>query len=73
MIGISLNCIGFGKDNKKGWIRELIDSNSPTFIGTQETKFEACDDLCVRSVWPCSYVDYIHSSSVGASGGILTI
>ncbi|GJW03842.1 RNA-directed DNA polymerase, eukaryota [Tanacetum coccineum] len=73
MIGISLNCNGLGKDSKKGWIKELIDRNSPAFIGIQETKLKDCDVFCVRSFWPRPYVDFIHSDSVGASGGILTV
>ncbi|GJS39763.1 putative RNA-directed DNA polymerase, eukaryota [Tanacetum coccineum] len=73
MISISLNSNGLGGDNKKSWINELVDRNSPSFFGVQETKLESVDQSLIRSLWPRSYAQFAFSGSVGASGGILTM
>ncbi|GKD15769.1 RNA-directed DNA polymerase, eukaryota [Tanacetum coccineum] len=73
MIGISLNSNGLGGDVKKSWIRELIDRNSPSFLGVQETKLESVDQFLIWSLWSRNYAQYAFSASVGASGGILTM
>ncbi|GJT18906.1 RNA-directed DNA polymerase, eukaryota [Tanacetum coccineum] len=73
MIGISINTNGIVGDNKKGWIRELVDRNSPLFVGIQESKLLSCDKNVIRSLWPRNYINFAVSNSVGASGGIITI
>ncbi|GKC71500.1 RNA-directed DNA polymerase, eukaryota, partial [Tanacetum coccineum] len=73
MNGISLNSNGLGGDNKKGWIRNLIDDLCPVFFGVQETKLEAIDHFLARSLLPRNYMEFAFCGSVGASGGILTM
>ncbi|GJU71072.1 RNA-directed DNA polymerase, eukaryota [Tanacetum coccineum] len=73
MKGISLNCNGLGCANKKSWINGLIKFESPIFFKVQETKLGLVDEYIIRSLWPRSYVDYAFSSSLGVSGGILTV
>ncbi|GKF53779.1 RNA-directed DNA polymerase, eukaryota, partial [Tanacetum coccineum] len=73
MIGISINTNGIVGDNKKGWIRELVDRNSPLFVGIQESKLLSCDKNVIRSLWPRNYINFAVSNSVEASGGIITI
>ncbi|GJT68148.1 RNA-directed DNA polymerase, eukaryota, reverse transcriptase zinc-binding domain protein [Tanacetum coccineum] len=73
MIGISLNSNGISGDNKKGWVRELVDRYSSLFLGIQESKLVSCDSYVVHSLWPHNYVEFAVSDSVGASGGILTM
>ncbi|GKB28200.1 putative RNA-directed DNA polymerase [Tanacetum coccineum] len=68
-----LNVNGLRGVKKKDWIKELIDVNSPMFIGIQESKLVNFDQSCIRSIWPHNYVAFASSDSVGASGGILTI
>ncbi|GKA82834.1 RNA-directed DNA polymerase, eukaryota [Tanacetum coccineum] len=68
-----LNVNGLRGVKKKDWIKELIDVNSPMFIGIQESKLVNFDQSCIRSIWPHSYVTFASSDSVGASGGILTM
>ncbi|GKA99799.1 RNA-directed DNA polymerase, eukaryota, partial [Tanacetum coccineum] len=56
---------------KKDWVRELCIKNKVNFVGLQETKMESIDLLSVRSCWGNLTFDYVHSDSVGNSGGIL--
>ncbi|GKD03685.1 RNA-directed DNA polymerase, eukaryota [Tanacetum coccineum] len=72
-IGISVNCNGLGAENKRSWIRNLIEKDSPMFLGVQETKIESFDPSFIRSLWPHSDVEFHFSSAIGASGGILTM
>ncbi|GJS76896.1 RNA-directed DNA polymerase, eukaryota [Tanacetum coccineum] len=73
MIGISLNSNGLGGDNKKEWIRNLIDECCPMFFGVQETKLERIDHCLAHSLWPRNFMEFAFCGSVGASGGILTL
>ncbi|GJW42345.1 RNA-directed DNA polymerase, eukaryota [Tanacetum coccineum] len=73
MIGISLNSNGLGGDNKKGWIKNLIDDYSPMFFGVQETKLEMIDHFLARFLWPPNFMEFAFYCSVGALGGILTL
>nr|GEY36590.1 cytochrome P450 [Tanacetum cinerariifolium] len=38
-----------------------------------ESKLEEVDQFLIRAIWPRSHVDWAYSSSIGASGGIITI
>ncbi|GKF60457.1 RNA-directed DNA polymerase, eukaryota [Tanacetum coccineum] len=73
MKGISLNINGLGLDCKRNWVRDLVVSECSLFFGIQETKLDSVDPLIVRSLWSRQNVDFIYSSSVGASGGLLTM
>ncbi|GKE08008.1 RNA-directed DNA polymerase, eukaryota, reverse transcriptase zinc-binding domain protein, partial [Tanacetum coccineum] len=39
----------------------------------RESKLEDVDHFLIRSLWPRSHVDWAFSSSIGASGGIITM
>ncbi|GJW76517.1 RNA-directed DNA polymerase, eukaryota [Tanacetum coccineum] len=58
---------------KKDWVKELCVKNKVNFVGLQETKMGSIDLSSVRSCWGNSNFDYVHSDSVGNSGGILCI
>ncbi|GJV31491.1 RNA-directed DNA polymerase, eukaryota [Tanacetum coccineum] len=70
---MSLNVQGLAQKAKKDWVKELCDKNKVNFIGLQETKMWSIDLSNVRSCWGNSNFDYVHSDSVGNSGGILCI
>ncbi|GJT15322.1 RNA-directed DNA polymerase, eukaryota [Tanacetum coccineum] len=58
---------------KRNWIRNLIASDCPLFLGLQETKVDYVDHLLVHSLGPRHNIDFVFSSSIGASGGLLTM
>ncbi|GJT39675.1 RNA-directed DNA polymerase, eukaryota, reverse transcriptase zinc-binding domain protein [Tanacetum coccineum] len=58
---------------KKDWVKELCNKNKVSFVGLQETKMESIDLLSVRLCWGNVNFDYVHSDSIGNSGGILCI
>ncbi|GJZ90395.1 RNA-directed DNA polymerase, eukaryota, partial [Tanacetum coccineum] len=59
--------------DKKDWVKELCNKNKVSFVGLQETKMESIDLLSVRLCWGNVNFDYVHSDSIGNSGGILCI
>ncbi|GJU99720.1 RNA-directed DNA polymerase, eukaryota [Tanacetum coccineum] len=71
--GSSLNCNGLGADNKKSWIRSLVECENPLFFGIHETKLDSINQFCICSLWPRNYVDFAYCNLTGASGGINTI
>nr|GFB61789.1 nucleotide-binding alpha-beta plait domain-containing protein [Tanacetum cinerariifolium] len=62
---------GLVQKAKKDWVKELCIKNKVNFVGLQETKMESIDLLSVSSCWGNLMFDYVHSDSVGNSGGIL--
>ncbi|GJW07863.1 RNA-directed DNA polymerase, eukaryota, reverse transcriptase zinc-binding domain protein [Tanacetum coccineum] len=58
---------------KKDSVKELCDKNKVNFLALQETKMETMDLLCVKQCWGNVTFDYVHSDSVGNSGGILCV
>ncbi|GJV71284.1 RNA-directed DNA polymerase, eukaryota [Tanacetum coccineum] len=70
---MSLNVQGLAQKAKKDWVKELCVKNKVNFVGLQETKMGSIDLSSVRSCWGNSNFDYVHSDSVGNSGGILCI
>ena len=70
---MSLNVQGLAEKAKKDWVKELCVKNKVNFVGLQETKMGSIDLSSVRSCWGNSNFDYVHSDSVGNSGGILCI
>lgn len=69
----SLNCNVLGPDNKKSWIRGLVENDCPIFFGVQETKLDSINPSFIRSLWPRSFVEFACSDSSSSSGGILTM
>nr|GFB17648.1 RNA-directed DNA polymerase, eukaryota [Tanacetum cinerariifolium] len=68
---LSLNIQGLFQKAKKDWVKELSVNNKVNFLAIQETKTENMELRCVRSCWGNYAFDYIHSNSVGNSGGIM--
>ena len=68
---LSLNVQGLAQRAKKNWVRELCISNKINVLALQETKMESMDLFCVKSCWGNYAFDFVHSDSVGNSGGIL--
>ncbi|GJW59292.1 RNA-directed DNA polymerase, eukaryota [Tanacetum coccineum] len=58
---------------KKDWVKELCVRNKVNFLALQETKIENMDLICVKMCWGNLAFDYVHSDSVGNSGGILYV
>ncbi|GKB92857.1 putative RNA-directed DNA polymerase [Tanacetum coccineum] len=60
-LGICLNCNGLGADNKRSWVKDLIDSESPTFLVPKrpkwtlifsiDSKFASKNFLCIVGTW----------------------
>ncbi|GKB03643.1 RNA-directed DNA polymerase, eukaryota [Tanacetum coccineum] len=65
--------MGLAQKAKKDWVKELCNKNKVSFVGLQETKMESIDLLSVRLCWGNVNFDYVHSDSIGNSGGILCI
>nr|GFA17693.1 RNA-directed DNA polymerase, eukaryota [Tanacetum cinerariifolium] len=79
--GLNLNIKGEGSDSvfhgtsrsqrHLVLVRELYVKNKVNFLALQEIKMENIDLVCVRSVWGNVNIEFVHSESVGYSGGIL--
>ncbi|GKA77636.1 nucleotide-binding alpha-beta plait domain-containing protein [Tanacetum coccineum] len=64
---------GLAQKAKKDWVKELCVRNKVNFLALQETKMENMDLICVKTCWGNLAFDYVHSDSVGNSGGILCV
>ncbi|GKB87256.1 hypothetical protein Tco_0959528 [Tanacetum coccineum] len=60
-------------DNKQSWVKDIIGCDELVFFGIQESKLEVVYHFLIRSTWPYSHIDWACSSSIGASGGIITM
>ncbi|GJU36876.1 RNA-directed DNA polymerase, eukaryota, reverse transcriptase zinc-binding domain protein [Tanacetum coccineum] len=58
---------------KKDWVKELCVRNKVNFMALQETKMENIELFSVKMCWGNFAFDYVHSDSVGNSGGILCV
>ncbi|GJS39529.1 RNA-directed DNA polymerase, eukaryota [Tanacetum coccineum] len=58
---------------KKDWVKELCVKNKVNFMALQETKMENMELFSVKMCWGNFAFDYVHSDSVGNSGGILCV
>ncbi|GJW87446.1 hypothetical protein Tco_0162786 [Tanacetum coccineum] len=65
--------IRLGLDCKKNWVRDLISSERPMFLGIQEMKVESIDHFLVNSLWSRPNVGFIYGGPAGAFGGLLTM
>ena len=68
---ISWNVRGLNEVDKRLQIRNLLRSWKADIVCLQETKLEWISRGTVRSIWSCSYVDWLYLGSDGAFGGIL--
>ncbi|GJZ69585.1 RNA-directed DNA polymerase, eukaryota [Tanacetum coccineum] len=58
---------------KNDWVKELCGSNKVNFLTLQETKMESIELFDIKRCWGNFAFDYVHSDSVGNSGGILCV
>nr|GEX47737.1 RNA-directed DNA polymerase, eukaryota, reverse transcriptase zinc-binding domain protein [Tanacetum cinerariifolium] len=68
---MSLNIQALGQKAKKDWIRELCVKHRVNILALQETKMENMEVFTVKSCWGNFAFEFVHSDSVGNSGGIL--
>nr|GEX73602.1 RNA-directed DNA polymerase, eukaryota, reverse transcriptase zinc-binding domain protein [Tanacetum cinerariifolium] len=57
----------------QGVEEEICVRNKINFLALQETKMENMDIVCVKNYWGNLGFEYVHSDSVGNSGGILCV
>ncbi|GJZ34484.1 RNA-directed DNA polymerase, eukaryota [Tanacetum coccineum] len=70
---LSLNIQGLAQKAKKDWVKEICIKHKVNFLALQETKMETMDVFNVKMCWGNLGFDYVHSDSVGNSGGILCV
>jgi exonuclease III len=70
---ISYNARGLGGGEKRVEIRRLVQEKSPYMVCIQETKLSTVDDFLIKSIWGDDSGGYSYQSSVGASGGLVTM
>ncbi|GJT61459.1 RNA-directed DNA polymerase, eukaryota, reverse transcriptase zinc-binding domain protein [Tanacetum coccineum] len=64
---------GLAQKAKKDWVKELCVKNKVNFMALQETKMENMELFSVKMCWGNFAFDYVHSDSVGNSGGSILI
>ncbi|GAU18974.1 hypothetical protein TSUD_178910 [Trifolium subterraneum] len=64
---------GLGGMEKRQKIRKLVVNQIPSLLCIQETKLQSCDTGVCSSIWGNSPHAFSYCSSVGASGGLLTL
>ncbi|GJV85462.1 RNA-directed DNA polymerase, eukaryota, reverse transcriptase zinc-binding domain protein [Tanacetum coccineum] len=67
------NMEGLTQKAKKDWVKELCVSNKVNFLSLQETKIETIQLFDIKRCWGNFAFNYVHSASVGNSGGILCV
>lgn len=70
---ISFNARGLGGGEKRVKIRRLVQEKNPFVVCIQETKLRMVDDFLIKSIWGDDSGGYSYQSSVGASGGLITM
>nr|GEZ64918.1 RNA-directed DNA polymerase, eukaryota, reverse transcriptase zinc-binding domain protein [Tanacetum cinerariifolium] len=74
-VGVTMgyNMDGLAQKAKKDWVRKLAMKHKVNFLSIQETKMEEFDVGSVRNCWGNHTYEFLHSNSVGNSGGILCV
>nr|ABN08665.1 reverse transcriptase - beet retrotransposon, putative [Medicago truncatula] len=70
---LSVNIRGLGAPEKRREIHRLVAERKLTVLCLQETKLEVVDEFLCRSIWGPTPMAFSFKSSVGASGGIITV
>jgi len=70
---ISWNIRGLQSFEKKREVRNLVQEKNPFILCIQETKLSVFDSIVCKSMWGGENVDFSFQSSVGASGGLVTM
>jgi len=70
---LSYNSRGLGGVEKRVELRHLIQDKHPFILCLQESKFGVINDVLIKSCWGDDPYGYSYQSSVGASGGFITV
>ncbi|CAJ2642357.1 unnamed protein product [Trifolium pratense] len=70
---ISWNIRGLGGPEKKKDVRQMVGDMKPFILCIQETKLQNIDEFLCKTLWGSSTHGFSYHSSLGASGGILTM
>nr|GEV75170.1 RNA-directed DNA polymerase, eukaryota [Tanacetum cinerariifolium] len=70
---LCLNIQGLTHKAKKDCVKEFCISNKVNFLTLQEIKMESIELFDIKRCWGNFAFDYVHSASVGNSGGILCV
>ncbi|XP_071727583.1 uncharacterized protein [Rutidosis leptorrhynchoides] len=70
---LSINIRGLKKEGKVAWARELISKTNPVITVLQETMCRKVSDRWIENIWGSNSVRYAVKSSIGRSGGLVTI
>lgn len=70
---VSYNVRRLGGFAKRAEVRRFVQEKLPYVLCLQESKFSVVDDLLITSLWGNRSFRYSYQTSVGASGGIITI
>ena len=70
---VSYNVRGLRGFEKISEVKRLVTDKKPVVLCLQETKLSVVDDLLINSIWGNSSLGFSYQSSIGASGGLLTV
>lgn len=70
---LSINIIGFGKKEKKEWVKELCQQEKPCVLVVQKTKKKTIDRSWIEWIWGNENFGFVQREASGRSGGILTV
>jgi len=70
---ISYNVRGLGGTEKRVEVRRLVQEKNPNVLCIQESKLGFVDDNVIKAIWVDALFGYSFQSSVGASGGMITV
>jgi len=70
---VSWNVRGLGSVEKRREVCNLVREKQPFLLCVQETKLSVVDATVCKSIWGDVHADFSFQSSVGASGGIVTM
>ncbi|PWA43079.1 RNA-directed DNA polymerase, eukaryota [Artemisia annua] len=65
--------MGFGDNDKKGWVKSIINEERPDVIGIQETKCGMVDECWIEGFWGGKGFGFTQLEANGNSGGIMVI
>jgi len=70
---VSFNARGLGGGEKRAEVRRLVKDKNPLVMCIQESKWTMVSDIMIKSIWGDGPCGYSYQSSVGASGGLVTV
>jgi len=70
---VSFNVRGLGGGEKRAEVRRFVNEKNPSVLCIQESKWTVVSDFMIKSLWGDGLCGYSYQSSVGASGGLVTV